>query len=167
MYDEKYFKKVISSINNIDSTDVLNFICNRLLSTDNKCIEHFMFFQQLQKLIIDIPSIIFSIEQGFIKRETKSDSDSDSCNAFELEYEYIYTYTFEIIDDKDYYYTNTNKKCVNIRIEEEIDGKDYCISLLAKYGVIRIKHNININNNMKTCKILSKRDDQTVSKYVC
>ena len=132
---------------------------NRLLSTNNRCIRHFMFFKQLQQLIIDVPSIIFSIKQGLINKVTNDNSDDDNNNSdddndntFKYEYDYQYTYTINEIEGIDYFYKRTNKKYVSLRIEEKLDGEDHCISLIPKYGTIKLKHNTNINKNMKTCK---------------
>ena len=117
----------------------------------------FQFFKQLQQLIIDIPSIIFSIKQGLINKVTNDNSDDDNDNTFKYEYDYQYTYTINEIEGIDYFYKRTNKKYVSLRIEEKLDGEDYCISLIPKYGTIKLKHNTNINKNMKTRKMLSKK----------
>ena len=126
----------------------------------------FQFFKQLQQLIIDIPSIIFSIKQGLINKVTNDNSDDDNDNTFKYEYDYQYSYTINEIEGIDYFHNRTNKKYVSLRIEGKIDGEDYCISLITKYVTIKLKHNTNISKNMETCKMLSKKDDQTITSYL-
>ena len=128
-----------------------------------------MFFKQLQQLITDIPSIIFSIKQGLIYKVTNDNSHDDNDNTFKYEYDYQYTYTINEIQGIDYFYNRTNKKYVNLRIEEKIeliDCGDYCISLIPKYHTIKLKHNTNINKNIKKCTMLSTNDDQTKTRYL-
>ena len=76
-----------------------------------------MFFKTLQQLLIDIPSIIFSIKQGLINTLPNDNSDDDSDNSnnvndntFKYEYDYQYTYTVDEIEGTDYFYNRTNKK---------------------------------------------------------
>ena len=63
------------------------------------------FFKQLQQIIIDIPSIIFSIKQGLMNTVPNDNSNDDSDNSnkdkdntFKYEYNYQYTYTVNGIE---------------------------------------------------------------------
>ena len=88
--------------------------------------------------------------------DDRNNSNNYNDNTFKYEYDYQYTYTVNGIEGIDYFYNRTNKKYVSLTTEEKIDGEDYCISLITKYGTIKLRHNTNINKNMKTRKMLSK-----------
>ena len=92
-----------------------------------------------------------------VPNDNMCNSNNYNDNTFKYEYDYQYTYTVNGIEGIDYFYNRTNKKYVSLRTEEKIDGEDFCILLITKYGTIKLKHNTNINKNMKTRKMLSKK----------
>ena len=76
-----------------------------------------MVFKQLQQIIIDIPSIIFSIKQWLNNTvpidnsdDGSDDSNNDNDNTFKYEYDYEYTYTVNELEGSVYFYNRTNKK---------------------------------------------------------
>ena len=113
------------------SKNKLVFINNKLLSLDQKYINHYMFFKKLQSILYHLPSIIYCIKKGFIKCKEE--------NLYEHEY-YFNGNDYENNEDDYFFFQTKKEKYVLLEIQKNRSKYNYYYSFSSKtkYGTINL-----------------------------